>query len=272
MRRGTQALLVAAVALLVAMLAGPWLAPHDPLAVNLGDALAPASWSHLAGTDQLGRDVFSRVLTGGRTTVGIALAALLASIAVGVPVGLYAGYLGGRLDWGLMRVSDAFMSFPEYVVAIVLTGLMGPGFGNLVIAVMAVKWVAYTRLVRSVVIQEKTQDYYLVARVSGSSTTRTVHKHLLPHVVGPVLSLATLDIGKIVLLVASLSFLGLGVPQPSPEWGAMLNEGRTYFTQTSLLMLAPGLAIFLVVVLTSVAGDQLSTRYSIDPRLSESRA
>lgn len=272
MRRRSNGVAVAGVAVVFLMLAGPWLAPYDPVAVDLGQALAPISSAHWAGTDQLGRDVLSRVLTGGRTTVGIALTALLAAMAIGVPLGLYSGFLGGRLDWILMRISDAFMSFPEYVVAIVLTGLMGPGFLNLIFAIVVVKWVAYTRLVRSVVIQEKTQDYFLVARVSGSSTSRTVHKHLLPHVIGPVLSLATLDIGKIVLLVASLSFLGLGVPQPSPEWGAMLNEGRAYFSRTSLLMLVPGLAIFLVVIVTSLAGDRLAARYSIDPNVGGTRA
>lgn len=272
MRWRSNGLLLIAALVLLLMLAGPWLAPHDPLGVDLGRSLAPVSWSHPAGTDQLGRDVLSRVLAGGRTTVGIALTALVASMAVGVPVGLYSGFLGGRLDWVLMRVSDAFLSFPEYVVAIVITGLLGPGYVNLVLAIVVVKWVGYTRLVRSVVIQEKTQDYYLVARVSGSSTTRTVHRHLVPHVVGPVLSLATLDIGKIVLLVASLSFLGLGVPQPSPEWGAMLNEGRAYFSRTSLLMLVPGSAIFLVVLVTSLAGDRLAARYSLDPTVGATHA
>lgn len=161
-----------------------------------------------------------------------------------------------------MRVSDTFMTFPEYVVAIVITGLLGPGFVNLLIAIVVIKWVGYTRLVRSVVLQERSKDYLLSAQLAGSSTWRTVHKHFIPHIIGPVLALATLDLGKVVLLVASLSFLGLGVPQPSPEWGAMLNEGRTYFADTSLLMLAPGLAILVVVLMTNVVGDRLAAHFT----------
>ncbi|MGO4958227.1 nickel transporter permease [Luteococcus sp. Sow4_B9] len=263
--RNTVTLATAVVLLLLVGLAGPWLAPHDPLRVDLSQALLPSSWQHLAGTDQLGRDIWSRILTGGRTTVGISMLALALSAGIGVPLGLYSGYLGGRLDWVLMRLCDAFMALPEYVVAIVLTGLLGPGVLNLVFAIVVVKWIGYTRLVRSIVVEEKTRDYFMSARISGARTTRIIHRHLVPHVIGPVLSLVTLDIGKIVLLVASLSFLGLGVPQPSPEWGAMLNEGRAYFGRTSLLMFAPGLAIFVVVLLTSLAGDALARQYSTDP-------
>lgn len=251
-----------AVAVAFIVLAGPWLAPHDPLAVDLSNALAVPSADHWAGTDQLGRDVFSRVLTGGQTTVGISLAALLLSAIVGIPIGLYSGLLGKRTDWTLMRFSDTFMSFPEYVVAIVVTGLLGPGFINLLLAIVVVKWVGYARLARSVVIQEKNKDYLMAARISGASTSRIIIKHMLPHAVGPMLALAALDLGKVVLLVASLSFLGLGVPQPSPEWGSMLSEGRTYFAQTSMLMLAPGLAIFIVVLIANIAGDRLTQRFS----------
>ncbi|MEL4356719.1 MULTISPECIES: nickel transporter permease [unclassified Luteococcus] len=263
--RNTVTLATATVLLLLLGLAGPWLAPHDPLQVDLTQALLPSSWQHLAGTDQLGRDIWSRILTGGRTTVGISMLALALSAGIGVPLGLYSGYLGGGLDWALMRLCDAFMALPEYVVAIVLTGLLGPGVFNLVLAIVVVKWIGYTRLVRSIVVEEKTRDYFMSARISGARTARIIRRHLVPHVIGPVLSLATLDIGKIVLLVASLSFLGLGVPQPSPEWGAMLNEGRAYFGRTSLLMFAPGLAIFVVVLLTSLAGDALAKQYSTDP-------
>lgn len=256
--------LILALALVAVIVAGPWLAPHDPLAVDLGNALQPPSTTHLTGTDQLGRDVLSRVLTGGQTTVGISFAALALSVLVGVPIGLYAGFLGKRTDWTLMRISDTFMAFPEYVVAIVITGLLGPGYANLIFAIVVVKWVGYARLARSIVLQERAKDYLLAARISGSSTTRTLKRHLVPHIAGPILALATLDLGKVVLLVASLSFLGLGIPQPSPEWGAMLNEGRTYFAESSMLMLVPGLAILIVVLATSIVGDKLTERYSAE--------
>ncbi len=251
-----------AVAVAVVVLTGPWLAPHDPLAVDLTNALAPPSADHWAGTDQLGRDVMSRVLTGGQTTVGISLAALFLSALVGIPIGLYSGLIGKRTDWTLMRFSDTFMAFPEYVVAIVVTGLLGPGFFNLLLAIVVVKWVGYARLARSVVIQEKSKDYLMAARISGAGNTRIIVKHMFPHAVGPMLALAALDLGKVVLLVASLSFLGLGVPQPSPEWGSMLSEGRTYFSQTSMLMLAPGLAIFIVVLIANIVGDRLTEKFS----------
>lgn len=247
-------------ALLVVILTGPWLAPHDPLAVDLGHALARPSAGHLLGTDQLGRDVFSRVLAGGQVTVGVAMAALVVSMLVGIPIGMISGLRGGGLDWALLRTGDVFMSFPEYVVAIVITALLGPGFVNLFIAVAVVKWVGYARLARSVVVEEKSREYVLAARVSGASSWRLLGRHMLPHVAGPVLALATLDLGKIILLVASLSFLGFGVPPPAPEWGSMLNEGRTYFTQTSMLMFAPGLAILAVVLATNIVGDRLADR------------
>ena len=204
--------MILTVTLLILVIVGPSLAPYDPIAVDLNNALQRPSAAHLVGTDQLGRDVFSRLLTGGQTTVGISLAALVLSMIVGVPIGLFAGYLGKYVDWILMRTSDTFMALPEYIIAIVITGLLGPGYVNLLIAILLVKWVGYARLARSVVLQEKTQDYLQAARISGSSVFRMLRQHFLPHVVGPVMALATLDLGKVVLLVASLSFLGLGVP------------------------------------------------------------
>ena len=254
--------MILTVTILVLVIVDPSIAPYDPIAVDLNNALQGPSAAHLVGTDQLGRDVFSRLLTGGQTTVGISLAALVLSMIVGVPIGLFAGYLGKYVDWILMRTSDTFMALPEYIVAIVITGLLGPGYVNLLIAILLVKWVGYARLARSVVLQEKTQDYLQAARISGSSVFRMLRQHFLPHVVGPVMALATLDLGKVVLLVASLSFLGLGVPQPSPEWGSMLSEGRTYFAETSLLMFAPGMAILIVVLATNLVGDKLTEKFS----------
>lgn len=252
--------------LILVVISGPWLAPHDPLAVDLSNVLAKPSSTHWAGTDQLGRDVFSRVLAGGQRTVSISLAALVVSAVVGTLVGLYSGYVGRKTDWAIMRVSDAFISFPEYVVAIVITGILGSGYLNLLVAIVVVKWVGYTKLVRSIVLEERSKNYITVAQISGVPTKTILFRHLLPQVWGSVLSFSTMELGKIVLLVASLSFLGLGVPQPAPEWGFMLNEGRGYFAQTSILMLAPGLAILLFVLATSVVGDRLSARYALDTR------
>ena len=263
MSTGKRIVMIAVTVFLVLLIIGPWIAPQDPNLTATADKLQGPSAAHWFGTDDLGRDVFSRILTGGLTTVGLSAMALGLSILIGVPLGLLSGYLGGRTDWALMRVVDIFLALPEYIVAMVITGLMGQGFGNLLLAILIIKWVGYTRLARSVVMQEKAKDYLMVSTISGASTFSIMRRHLLPHIVGPVMALATVDIGKVILLVASLSYLGLGVQLPSAEWGAMLNEAQMFFTQAPHLMVAPGLAIFLVVCAANWLGDQLQSLYAI---------
>ena len=263
MSTGKRIVMIAVAVFLVLLIIGPWIAPQDPNLTATADKLQGPSAAHWFGTDDLGRDVFSRILTGGLTTVGLSALALGISILIGVPLGLLSGYLGGRTDWALMRVVDIFLALPEYIVAMIITGLMGQGFGNLLLAILIIKWVGYTRLARSVVMQEKAKDYLMVSTISGASTLSIMRRHLLPHIVGPVMALATVDIGKVILLVASLSYLGLGVQLPSAEWGAMLNEAQMFFTQAPHLMLAPGLAIFLVVCAANWLGDQLQSLYAI---------
>ena len=263
MSTGKRIVMIAVAVFLVLLIIGPWIAPQDPNLTATADRLQGPSAAHWFGTDDLGRDVFSRILTGGLTTVGLSAMALGLSILIGVPLGLLSGYLGGRTDWALMRVVDIFLALPEYIVAMIIAGLMGQGFGNLLLAILIIKWVGYTRLARSVVMQEKAKDYLMVSTISGASTLSIMRRHLLPHIVGPVMALATVDIGKVILLVASLSYLGLGVQLPSAEWGAMLNEAQTFFTQAPHLMLAPGLAIFLVVCAANWLGDQLQSFYAI---------
>ena len=263
MSTGKRIVMIAVAVFLVLLIIGPWIAPQDPNLTATADKLQGPSAAHWFGTDDLGRDVFSRILTGGLTTVGLSALALGISILIGVPLGLLSGYLGGRTDWALMRAVDIFLALPEYIVAMIIAGLMGQGFGNLLLAILIIKWVGYTRLARSVVMQEKAKDYLMVSTISGASTVSIMRRHLLPHIVGPVMALATVDIGKVILLVASLSYLGLGVQLPSAEWGAMLNEAQTFFTQAPHLMLAPGLAIFLVVCAANWLGDQLQSLYAI---------
>ena len=263
MSTGKRIVMIAVAVFLVLLIIGPWIAPQDPNLTATADKLQGPSAAHWLGTDDLGRDVFSRILTGGLTTVGLSAMALGLSILIGVPLGLLSGYLGGRTDWALMRVVDIFLALPEYIVAMIITGLMGQGFGNLLLAILIIKWVGYTRLARSVVMQEKAKDYLMVSTISGASTFSIMRRHLLPHIVGPVMALATVDIGKVILLVASLSYLGLGVQLPSAEWGAMLNEAQMFFTQAPHLMVAPGLAIFLVVCAANWLGDQLQSLYAI---------
>ena len=263
MSTGKRIVMIAVAVFLVLLIIGPWIAPQDPNLTATAGKLQGPSAAHWFGTDDLGRDVFSRILTGGLTTVGLSALALGISILIGVPLGLLSGYLGGRTDWALMRAVDIFLALPEYIVAMIIAGLMGQGFGNLLLAILIIKWVGYTRLTRSVVMQEKAKDYLMVSTISGASTLSIMRRHLLPHIVGPVMALATVDIGKVILLVASLSYLGLGVQLPSAEWGAMLNEAQTFFTQAPHLMLAPGLAIFLVVCAANWLGDQLQSLYAI---------
>ena len=263
MSTGKRIVMIAVAVFLVLLIIGPWIAPQDPNLTATADKLQGPSAAHWFGTDDLGRDVFSRILTGGLTTVGLSALALGISILIGVPLGLLSGYLGGRTDWALMRAVDIFLALPEYIVAMIIAGLMGQGFGNLLLAILIIKWVGYTRLTRSVVMQEKAKDYLMVSTISGASTLSIMRRHLLPHIVGPVMALATVDIGKVILLVASLSYLGLGVQLPSAEWGAMLNEAQMFFTQAPHLMVAPGLAIFLVVCAANWLGDQLQILYAI---------
>ncbi|MHB0880568.1 nickel transporter permease [Paenibacillus sp. SEL1] len=245
------------------------LAPQDPYRIQMGNRLQSISATHWLGTDHLGRDVLSRVIAGLRTTVGTSLLILAVSLVVGVPLGLLSGFIGGWMDRVFKRVVDAFMTLPDYIFAIVLSGLLGPGLVNLIFAVTAVKWVGYARLVRSTVLAEKQKDYISLSILAGASSLRIVMRHILPHAIGNVLVLATLDIGKIILMIASLSFLGLGPQPPIPEWGTMLNEGRAYFQMAPHLMLVPGIAVVLTVLLANVLGDKLRDRYDVKTRTEE---
>ncbi|MGF9645519.1 nickel transporter permease [Paenibacillus sp. MABNS29] len=247
----------------------PFLAPQDPYRIQMGNRLQSISATHWLGTDHLGRDVLSRVIAGLRTTVGTSLLILAVSLVVGVPLGLLSGFIGGWMDRVFKRVVDAFMTLPDYIFAIVLSGLLGPGLVNLIFAVTAVKWVGYARLVRSTVLAEKQKDYISLSILAGTSSLRIVMRHILPHAIGYVLVLATLDVGKIILMIASLSFLGLGPQPPIPEWGTMLNEGRAYFQMAPHLMLVPGIAVVLTVLLANVFGDKLRDRYDVKTRTEE---
>ncbi|OWR31806.1 nickel ABC transporter permease subunit NikC [Saccharibacillus sp. O23] len=236
---------------------------HDPTLTDLRARLLGASALHPFGTDHLGRDVLTRLLLGGGQTLGYSLLALGAALIIGIPFGLIAGYKRGRIDRLFMRVADGFLAFPDTIVAIVLSGLLGAGIGNLVLAIVIVKWVSYARLVRSTVLSESQKDYVAVARTNGLSDARIMSRHLLPHIAGNVLVLASLDLGKIILLISSLSYIGLGAQPPTPEWGAMLNDSRPYFQSRPELMVYPGLAIVSTVLLANMLGDVLRDRFDV---------
>ncbi|MFP3918358.1 nickel transporter permease [Lysinibacillus telephonicus] len=236
---------------------------HDPNLTNLDQRLQGMSLQHPLGTDQLGRDVLTRLLLGAKQTIGYSLLALIIALIIGVPFGLISGYKRGLVDRIFMRIADGFLAFPDTIVAIVLSGLLGPGIGNLVLAIVMIKWVSYARLVRSTVLSESQKDYVLVARINGLSSRKIMQKHLLPHIVGHVLVLASLDLGKIILLISAFSYIGLGVQPPTPEWGAMLNDSRSYFQSRPELMIYPGLAIVVVVLLTNMLGDYLRDHFDV---------
>ncbi|MED4071788.1 nickel transporter permease [Priestia endophytica] len=236
---------------------------HDPTLTNLDERLQAVSFQHPLGTDHLGRDVLTRLLLGGIQTIGYSSLALIVALIVGIPFGLIAGYKRGLVDRIFMRIADGFLAFPDTIVAIVLSGLLGPGIGNLVLAIVLVKWVSYARLVRSTVLSESQKDYVVVAKINGLSSIKIMQKHLFPHIVGNVLVLASLDLGKIILLISSLSYIGLGAQPPTPEWGAMLNDSRPYFESKPELMIYPGLAIVVVVLLTNMLGDYLRDHFDV---------
>ncbi|GKU80668.1 nickel transporter permease [Niallia sp. NCCP-28] len=236
---------------------------HDPNFVNFKDKMLQPSFVHPFGTDHLGRDVLTRILLGSIYTVGYSALALVGALLIGVPVGIIAGFIGGKIDRFFMRIADAFLSFPDTIIAIILSGLLGPSIINLLIAVIFVKWVGYARLVRSTVILEKQKDYVMQAKINGLGSYQIMKKHLVPHVIGNVFVLASLDLGKIILLLSALSYIGLGAQPPTPEWGAMLNEAKANFQSNSLLMIFPGIAIITVVLFSNLLGDYLRDKYDV---------
>ena len=252
---------------LVIAIFAPWIAPYDPLAQDFTPFLHPGA-HHFFGTDELGRDVFSRVLFGARLSVPLALLLVTISLLVGATVGALAGYLGGFVDGIVMRAADLVFAFPAIILAMVTTAALGPGVRNAVIALIIVSWPSYARVVRGLVLQIGQSDYVLAGRLLGSSARRALIRDVLPNVLGPVLVLATLDLGNAILLLSGLSFLGLGAQPPTPEWGAAVAEGTQYFQQWWIGTF-PGLAIFTVVLAFNFLGDCL--RDALDPQSSWSR-
>lgn len=245
---------------LVAMLFAPLITQYAPDQPT-NDLFASPSGSHWFGTDELGRDVFTRVVFGAR--ISLPLAALLVALAVvaGGVIGAVAGYFGGWIDGVLMRLVDIVFAFPAIVLAMVVTAALGPGLQNAVLALGLVTWPTYARVVRGLVMSSTHSDYVYAVRLMSGSSTRVIRKDVFPNVIGPVLILATLDVGNAVLLLAGLSFLGLGAQPPAPEWGAMVSVGTDYF-DSWWIGVFPGLAIFTVVIAFNFLGD--SVRDAID--------
>jgi len=246
--------------IVLAGLLAPWIAPYDPFYQDFAAALLPPGLAHPFGTDSLGRDIFSRVLHGIRIDLTIGLISTYVPMAYGVVLGAYAGYIGGRFDALVMRVLDVAMAFPFLVLIIVIVAILGPGVHNIYIAIFLVAWTMYARLARAEMMVERSKDYVTAARVLGFPMGRVIFRHGLPNVINSSIVFSASDFVLNILLVSGLSFLGLGIQPPIPEWGAMVAEGREFMLQAWWISTLPGLAIVVTGTALSLIGDGLAQR------------
>lgn len=263
-----RAAVAGAVLLLLFVLASifaPLLTPYGPNATDFTNTLAGPSVHHLLGTDDLGRDELTRILYGGRVSIGMAAVAAAVSAAIGLTLGLVSGYFGGLFDLVLMRVVDGLQALPGLLLAFAVAGLLGAGLLNIEIAVIAVWWTGYARVVRSMVLSLRERAFVEAARGTGATDHMIIIRHVLPNVIGPATVLATLELAHVLLALAALSFLGLGVAPPTAEWGTMLSQAKDFFDRAPQLLIYPGLAITLVALASNLMGDGL--RDALDPRL-----
>jgi peptide/nickel transport system permease protein len=243
----------------------PWIAPHDPAAINLPMRLDNPSVAHWFGTDELGRDILSRTIYGARISMMVGSCVVLTSLALGLVIGSIAGYYGGGIDRFVNVVlMNAFLSFPGILLAIAFVAFRGPGIGNLVLALSLGGWVGYARLVRGQVLAAREREFVEAARALGASDLRIIVRHILPNIIQPVVVQAAIGMAGAVLAEATMSFLGLGVPPPTASWGAMLNDGRAHLFDAPHLVLFPALAVMLAVLSFNFIGDAL--RDFLDPR------
>lgn len=260
------ALIVLVVIVLSAILA-PVIIPYPEDLVDAAHTeikLLPPSAEHWMGTDELGRDIFSRVIYGARVSLTAALAAVGLSLLIGIPLGAIAGSFGGWVDNVIMRITDVFLSFPPLLLAIAMVALMGSSLNNAILAISLSWWPWYTRLIRGQAISVKERKFVQAAETIGTSRTRIIFKHIIPNCISPVIVQASMDIGGVILTVASLSFLSLGAQLPTPEWGLMISVGRRFFPDSWWYCIFPGLAIFVTVLCFNLLGDAI--REILDPK------
>lgn len=246
-------------------LIAPWIAPYSPIDQSLLDSLEGPSAAHWFGTDQFGRDIFSRVLYGGRYSLPVGLIAVTIAAVIGVPLGLIAGYYRGWAESIIMRLMDVMLAFPGILLSLTAISILGPGLNNVMIAVGLSGIPGYARLMRGSALQLRSLSYVEAARICGASDRRIISMHILPNVLAPLIVLASLGVGTSLLAASGLSFLGLGAQPPLPEWGAMLSTGRNYVELAWWITTFPGLVIVLTVLATNLIGDAL--RDALDPRL-----
>ena len=242
----------------------PWLSPYDPATLKLSEKLLPPSLSHWMGTDYFGRDVMTRIVWGGRVSLSVAFLVVCYSLLVGVPIGLVSGFVGGRLDNVLMRIMDAFLTFPPLLLAVAIVGLLGPDLENVVIALGIVQIPVFARIVRGSSLSAREEVYIVAARALGASSARIVFSGILRNIVSPIVVQITIVFAGAIIAEASLSFLGLGSQPPDPSWGRDLSEARRYMGDAPWLIIGPILACMLCVLSINFVGDGL--RDSLDPR------
>lgn len=255
---------ILAAALLICSIIAPLLCPYDPYAQDLSKSLQPPSAEHWLGTDRYGRDLLSRVIIGSQTSIYSTLILVAFMTVVGTVLGILAGLYGGILDTIIMRISDIFLAFPGLVFALAVAGALGGGVQNAIIALAAVGWPKFARLARSQTLAQKKQQYMDAARLSGNGTFKIIIWHLLPNIIGPIIVTAVLDIGTSMMEIAGLSYLGLGAMPPVAEWGSMMSGAREFIQTAPWVAFAPGIAIFISVVIFNMFGD--TVRDYFDPR------
>ncbi len=257
--------LVLIVAVFVMAFVGPYFVPYDPFIISPGKALRPPSPEYLLGTDELGRDVLTRLVLGARITLLITTSAVALALAIGATAGLVAGYYGGKVDTVIMRGVDVLMSMPSFLFAIGIIAALGVGTTNVILAVGVYSIPSFARVAHASALAAKAEEYVTAARAVGGSNLRIMVRHVLPNIMPPLIIQTSLRMATGILTASSLSFLGLGPQPPDPEWGAMLSAGRDYMTRAPLLVAFPGIAILIVTLSFNLLGDGL--RDSLDPRL-----
>ncbi len=251
------------VLMLVAIFA-PFIAPFDPILTDLGNRLQPMSANHFFGTDEVGRDIFSRIIFGSRLTLYVVGLVAVIAPPVGLAIGTISGYLGGKIDTLLMRITDIFLAFPKLILALALVAALGPGIENAVIAIAVTAWPAYARIARAETLTIRNSDFIHAVKLQGAGPIRIITGHIMPLCLSSLVVRVTLDMAGIILTAAGLGFLGLGAQPPSPEWGAMTSSGRAYILDYWWLITMPGTAIFIVSLAFNLLGDGL--REVLDPR------
>jgi peptide/nickel transport system permease protein len=250
---------------IVFALFAPWIAPQDPAHIDLPSRLAPPSLSHWCGTDELGRDILSRLIYGSRVSMLVGSCVVAGSLGLGLIIGSIAGYYGGRIDRFVnVVIMNAFLSFPGILLAIAFVAFRGPGIFNVVLALSLGGWVGYARLVRAQVLAAREREFVEAARALGASDLRVIVRHILPNIIQPVIVQAAIGMAGAILAEATMSFLGLGVPPPTASWGTMLNDGRAHLFDAPHLVIFPALAVMLAVLSFNFIGDAL--RDYLDPR------